>query len=63
MVLELGTAHVAARALHVVADLGVADTLDSDPRSAPELAADVGADADALSRLLRLLEMHGLFVL
>jgi|1186.fasta_scaffold07468_2 hypothetical protein len=61
MVLELGTAHVAARVLHVVCDLGVADALDSDPRSAYELAADVGADADALSRLLRLLEMHGLF--
>lgn len=58
---ELAFAHVAARALHVVADLGVADRIENEPRPAGAVAADVGVDADALSRLLRLLEAHGVF--
>jgi O-methyltransferase domain len=52
---------VAARALHVVAELGVADALDGDARTAGELAAEVGATPDALDRVLRLLESHGVF--
>lgn len=59
--LALAFAHTAARALHVVAELGVADHLDDQPRDAPALAGDLGADPDALHRLLRLLEMHGVF--
>jgi C-methyltransferase len=58
----LAFAHAAARALHVVADLGVADHLDREPREAKALAAELAVDEDALSRLLRLLESHGLFV-
>ena len=42
------------RCLHVVADLGVADQLDENPRSATDLAADIGVDPDALGRVLRL---------
>lgn len=61
LVLELSTAHVAARAVHVIADLGVADVLGETPQRADQLAAAVGADPDALERLLRLLETHGLF--
>lgn len=49
------------RCLHVVADLGVADALDDAPRTAAELAAVVGADADALGRVMRLLSAHGVF--
>ena len=60
-VLELASAHVPARALHVVADLGIADVLDSTPRTVEELAAEVGASADGLARLLRLLETYGVF--
>ncbi len=60
-VLELSTAYVAARALHVVAELGTADVLDGQPRTAAELASDTGADPDALGRLLRLLASHGIF--
>src|ERR1700737_601892 len=49
------------RALHVVADLAIADALDQDPRSAADLAKAVGVDADALDRVLRLLASHGVF--
>ena len=49
------------RSLHVVADLGVADQLDDTPRTAAELAVDVGAHPDALGRVLRLLSAHGVF--
>src|SRR4029077_14572249 len=49
------------RALHVVADLAVADALDEEPRWAVYLAKEVGADADALDRVLRLLASHGVF--
>lgn len=59
--LTLSSAHVPARALQVIAELGVADHLDEEPCSADELALAVGADADAIGRLLRLLESHGIF--
>ena len=49
------------RSLHVVADLGIADALDEQPRTAPELAAAVGAHPEALGRVLRLLAAHGVF--
>jgi hypothetical protein len=49
------------RCLHVVAELGVADMLDDDSKTAADLAAAVGADPDALGRALRLLAAHGVF--
>jgi O-methyltransferase domain len=49
------------RCLHVVADLGVADALGESPRTADELAGAVGANPDALHRVLRLLAAHGVF--
>lgn len=49
------------RSLHVVADLGVADQLDDTPRTSAELAVDVGAQPEALGRVLRLLSAHGVF--
>lgn len=60
-VLRLSFAHAAARALHVVAELGVADHLDDHPRDVKAVAGELGADPDALHRLLRLLEVDGLF--
>lgn len=60
-VLEVAGGYALPRCLHVVADLGVADALDETPRTAAELAAAVGADPDALSRVLRLLSAHGVF--
>lgn len=58
---EISAGYWLPRALHVVADLGIADALDQEPRSAADLAKQVGADADALDRVLRLLASHGVF--
>src|ERR1700716_2343927 len=58
---EISAGYWLPRALHVVADLAIADALDQEPRSAADLAKDVGADADALDRVLRLLASHGVF--
>jgi O-methyltransferase domain len=58
---EMSIGYWLPRALHVVADLGVADALDDERRSAADLAKKVGADADALDRVLRLLASHGVF--
>jgi len=49
------------RCLHVVADLGVADALDDEPKTVVELAQSVGAHAESLGRVLRLLSAHGVF--
>jgi hypothetical protein len=61
VILGLSSAYLAARALHVVAELGVADALDTRPRTVEDVARDVHARPDGLDRLLRLLEAHGLF--
>ena len=50
-----------ARALALVVELGIADTLISAPQSAAELASDLGQDADALYRLMRMLAAEGIF--
>jgi hypothetical protein len=60
--LEISGSYALPRCLHVVADLKVADALDDAPSTARELAAAVGADADALGRVLRLLSAHGIFI-
>ncbi|MEO7262606.1 MAG: methyltransferase [Jatrophihabitantaceae bacterium] len=48
-------------AIRVAATLRVADHITAGLRTAPELAAAVDADADALSRLLRYLAARGVF--
>ena len=50
-----------ARALHVAADLGVADHLGDRGSPVDELAEKTGANPDALGRILRLLSAHGIF--
>jgi C-methyltransferase len=57
----LSTAGFAARCLHVVADLGVADRIGDQPVTISELASSCGADPDALDRVLRLLASQGIF--
>lgn len=52
-----------AQAAGAVARLGVADQLAAGPRSAAELAALVGANADALHRVMRALASIGVFAL
>lgn len=60
-VLSLSAGYMVSAALHSVATLDVASQLRSGPRSAAQLASAVGADADALHRVLRLLSTHGVF--
>ena len=49
------------RALAIVADLRVADALAGGERGVAELASELGADADALHRILRALASDGFF--
>jgi C-methyltransferase len=58
---RLATATVPSRTLHVVAEIGVADHIDSAPVPAKELAKKCGADEGALDRALMLLAAHGVF--
>ena len=57
----LTNAVVASSCLHVVAELGVADHIDTQPVSVEELASGCDADPDSLDRVLRLLVAHGIF--
>lgn len=59
--LEMIIAAWASQAITVAAQLGVADALAGGPLPIDELAARVGADADALERLLRALVSRGIF--
>jgi C-methyltransferase len=59
--MEMIIATWTSQAITVAAELGVADALASGPLPIDELAARVGADADALRRLLRALISRGIF--
>jgi O-methyltransferase len=59
--LQIGGEYALSRCLHVVADLGIADALDDQPRTAAALAESTCTNADALNRVLRLLSCHGIF--
>src|SRR5258705_346700 len=52
---RLATSYWVPQAIYTAAELGVADALGDDARSAADLARAIGADADALQRLLRAL--------
>ena len=60
--MEMIIAAWTSQAITVAAQLGVADALSNGPLPIEELAARVGADADALGRLLRALVSKGIFV-
>lgn len=49
------------RALHIMAQLKIADALGETPQSAAALAAATGTNPGALGRCLRLLAAHGVF--
>ena len=50
-----------ARALAIVAELGIADHVAQRPQNAEELATATGSHHGALYRLLRMLASHGIF--
>ncbi len=60
---QIAGGYCLARCLHVITDIGVADVLNDTPKSAAELAGNVGADPDALFRALRLLTAYNIFEL
>jgi hypothetical protein len=51
------------QAVGTIAELGVADVLASGPLTAAEIAPRVGADADALHRVMRLAAVEGILTL
>jgi hypothetical protein len=53
--------YYSSQSLYVAAKLGVADLLDAGPLPAADIAQAVGADADSLYRVLRLLAFNGIF--
>ena len=59
--MEISMGFTLPRALHVVAELGVADALDDAPLSVEALALTTGTNAGALGRVLRVLSAHGVF--
>ena len=59
--LRMGFGFAVAQALHVAAELGIADLLQDGPRNAGDLARATGSDAGALYRLLRFLAGEGVF--
>ncbi len=58
---ELSAGYYASRCLHAVAELGVADALGDEPKRIEALAPATRTNPDALLRVLRLLETHGIF--
>ena len=59
--LRMGFGFAVAQALHVAAELGIADLLHDGPRSTEELASATGTDPGALYRVLRFLSGEGVF--
>jgi SAM-dependent methyltransferase len=57
---RLATSYWAPQAIHAAALLGVADTLAGGPKRSDAIAREVGADPDALHRLMRALVAIGL---
>ncbi|WP_434442020.1 methyltransferase [Lentzea sp. E54] len=57
--LSILAGHWAARAVHVAAQIGLADVLDSSRLSAADVAERTGCDPAAITRLLRYLERVG----
>ena len=61
VMIELILAGWTSQAIEAAAELGIADALAIGPLQPDELAAKVGADPDAVSRLLRALGGRGIF--
>ena len=61
VMLELVTGAWVAQAIQVAAEIGIADALTEDPLPLDDLADRVGADPEALRRLMRALISRGIF--
>ena len=61
IMLRLLSGYWFSQALYTVAVLGIADRIAAGPRTGDEIAAEAGADPDALYRLLRALSSIGIF--
>lgn len=61
-IIDMASSYVVARAIHAVAQLGIADHLTDGPRSAEELARVTEMHAPSLYRLLRAAAGFGLFI-
>ena len=59
--LELASGFMATQAIYAAAKFRIADVLADGPRSATEIAAEVGSDPDATYRLLRACATYGVF--
>ena len=60
-ILTVTGGYCVSRALHVIADAGIADAIGSERVELAEVARQTNCNADALGRLLRLLSAHGIF--
>jgi len=58
---EMSRLYYLSRAIHVVAELGLADLLDDEPLSPTDLAERTGTNVAALHRLLKFLSAYGIF--
>lgn len=61
-VVQMAGGHVISRILYVLAELGIADHLARDPRSADELAEATGTHGPSLYRVLRCAAGLGVFI-
>jgi SAM-dependent methyltransferase len=59
--IQLATGYWVSKAIYAAARLGVADSLSDGPKTVERLAAEAGADAPTLRRLLRALASVGVF--
>ncbi|MEJ2122736.1 MAG: methyltransferase [Alphaproteobacteria bacterium] len=61
MIDEMSRLYYLSRAIHVAAELGIADRLADEPMTVTSLAETSGTDAGALRRLLRFLSAYQIF--
>jgi C-methyltransferase len=61
LIYEMSRLYYLARAIHVAAELGIADQLGEEPVALEDVAKGTGANAAALGRLLRFLAAYGVF--
>jgi C-methyltransferase len=59
---EMSRLYYLSRAIHVAAELGIADHLTEAPVALDEIAKETRTDATCLKRLLRFLSAYGIFV-